>query len=439
MDLPNSAQANILIVDDSPANLRLLALMLSTHGHRVRIAEDGPRALESVRASQPDLIMLDVMMPQMNGFEVCMQLRADPATRYIPIIFISALDDTQAKVNAFTAGGVDYVSKPFQVEEVLARVETHLAVGELRKRLQAANDALAKANAELEQRVAEHTAKVVALNSADQRFVPLELLELLRKPSIGEVQLGDHVQRDMTILCLALQSFAARTEHLTTKSMFDLVNSYLGKVVPVIRQQHGVVDKYQDAGLRALFADNGVEALKAAVTIQRMVVDYNQQLEHDKAAPIAVGIGVHTGLVRLGVIGDDHQLQGTVISEAANVAARLEALCEVYGARIIASGPTLERLPDPAGYQYRFLDRVQVRGEEMPVAVYEIFDAEDPAAVELKNKTRDEFEQGVLLYYSGDLDQACNHMNRVLEQNPNDQAAKCYLRRTVHAMEDSIG
>ncbi len=323
------------------------------------------------------------------------------------------------------------------MEEVLARVETHLAVGELRKRLQAANDALAKANAELEQRMAEHTAKLVALNSADQRFVPLELLELLRKPSIGEVCLGDHLQRDMTILCLAIEAFSARAEHMTTQVVFDLVNSFLGKVVPVIRQQQGVVDQYQDAGLRSLFSENGVEALAAAVAIQRAIADYNQQLARERVAPIAVGVGLHTGAVKLGVVGDDQQLQGTVISEAANLAAHLEGLCEVYGAQIIASGPTLERLPDPAGYQYRFLDRVQLRGEEMPLAVYEVFDAEDPAMVELKCKTRDEFEQGVLLYYSGDLEQACNYINRVLEQNPKDQAARCYLRRTVHAMQDS--
>jgi sigma-B regulation protein RsbU (phosphoserine phosphatase) len=132
-------KGNILIVDDTPANLRLLAQMLAERGYRVRPVPDGSLALEATRAEPPDLILLDIRMPEMNGYEVCERLKADAQTRDIPIIFISALDATQDKVRAFSVGGVDYVTKPFQVEEVLARVETHLALRKLQKQLQEAN------------------------------------------------------------------------------------------------------------------------------------------------------------------------------------------------------------------------------------------------------------------------------------------------------------
>ncbi|MGC9400090.1 MAG: sensor histidine kinase [Anaerolineae bacterium] len=131
-----SRQRNILIVDDTPANLRLLSGMLSERGYKVRSVINGAMALTAARAAPPDLILLDIRMPEMNGYEVCEALKADEHTADIPIIFISALDETQDKVRAFTAGGVDYVTKPFQFEEVLARVETHLALRDLRRELE---------------------------------------------------------------------------------------------------------------------------------------------------------------------------------------------------------------------------------------------------------------------------------------------------------------
>jgi PleD family two-component response regulator len=132
---PSIADGDILIVDDTPANLRLLSDMLVEQGYKVRLAPNGKLALMGAQAIPPDLILLDVMMPDLSGYEVCQQLKADRRTRDIPIIFISALGATQDKVNAFRAGGVDYVTKPFQAEEVLVRVETHLELRALQKQL----------------------------------------------------------------------------------------------------------------------------------------------------------------------------------------------------------------------------------------------------------------------------------------------------------------
>ena len=134
-----AVSGNILIVDDTPANLRLLSQMLAERGYGVRAVTSGARALASARAVPPDLVLLDIKMPGMNGYEVCEQLKADPLTRNIPVIFISALDEIQDKVQAFAVGGVDYVTKPFQFKEVLARTETHLSLRRLQKQLRDAN------------------------------------------------------------------------------------------------------------------------------------------------------------------------------------------------------------------------------------------------------------------------------------------------------------
>lgn len=131
----STIKGNILIVDDTPANLRLLSNMLTEQEYKVRAVVNGQMALTTTRAIPPDLILLDINMPGMNGYEVCQRLKTDEATRAIPIIFISALDEVQDKVKAFTVGGVDYITKPFQFEEVLARVETHLSLCRLQKEL----------------------------------------------------------------------------------------------------------------------------------------------------------------------------------------------------------------------------------------------------------------------------------------------------------------
>jgi sigma-B regulation protein RsbU (phosphoserine phosphatase) len=142
---PGTARSNgnILIVDDTPVNLRLLSQMLAEQGYHVRPVPNGPLALAAARAEPPDLILLDIRMPEMDGYQVCERLKADAQTRDIPIIFVSALDATQDKVKAFSAGGVDYVTKPFRTEEVLARVGTHLALRALHEQLLEANARMA--------------------------------------------------------------------------------------------------------------------------------------------------------------------------------------------------------------------------------------------------------------------------------------------------------
>ncbi len=138
--------ANILIVDDTPANLHVLTSMLSQAGYRPRPTPSGALALGAAQSERPDLVLLDIRMPDMDGYEVCRRLKADERLREVPVIFLSALADAADKLEAFRAGGVDYITKPFQVEEVKARVETHLRIGALQRELETSNRDLAGAN-----------------------------------------------------------------------------------------------------------------------------------------------------------------------------------------------------------------------------------------------------------------------------------------------------
>lgn len=168
----NANQVDILVVDDTPENLRLLATMLERQGYSVRKAINGQMALTAVKALHPDLILLDIMMPEMDGYEVCQTLKQQAETQEIPVIFLSALDDAFDKVRAFKAGGSDYITKPFHIEEVMARVRHHLA-------LRLANLKVNELNAQLEARVQERTRQLEAAN--------VKLLHLALRDSLTEL------------------------------------------------------------------------------------------------------------------------------------------------------------------------------------------------------------------------------------------------------------
>ena len=178
MDSPEDdvTKADILVVDDILANLRVLFQMLSDQSYKVRGAPNGSMALTAVRSAPPDLILLDINMPKMDGYEVCLRLKAEPESREIPVIFISALDEPLDKVKAFGVGGVDYITKPFQIEEVLARIETHLSIRNLQKELQEANE-------HLERRVEERTRELhLRLQELEARDELLRHLLSLQDP-----------------------------------------------------------------------------------------------------------------------------------------------------------------------------------------------------------------------------------------------------------------
>ena len=152
---------NLLIVDDNPTNLSILFEYLDNYGFKVFVALDGETAIEQLKYTQPDIILLDVMMPGIDGFETCNRLKANPVTQDIPVIFLTALSETVDKVQGFKIGAVDYITKPIQSEEVLSRIQTHLTIRNLQKKLQEKNEELARLNKNLETLVEAKTKQII--------------------------------------------------------------------------------------------------------------------------------------------------------------------------------------------------------------------------------------------------------------------------------------
>jgi len=230
----------ILIVDDTPANLRLLSAMLTDHGFRVRPARNGELALMSAQAAPPDLILLDIRMPDLNGYEVCEQLKTDPRTRDIPVIFISALDRTEDKVKAFTYGGVDYITKPFQVEEVLARVNTHLTLYSLQQQFLTANLQLKKTNERLQAEIEKRIQIEVILQKYATTDALTNLLNRRHFFNLAEKELvrAKRYQLHFSLLLIDIDNFKTVNDNLG-----HLIGDHILQVVAeCIRQNSREVD-----------------------------------------------------------------------------------------------------------------------------------------------------------------------------------------------------
>jgi PleD family two-component response regulator len=201
----NEKKLRVLVVDDVKENISALNRMLRPY-YTIMAAETGEKALSlSQSDNPPDIILLDVMMPEMDGFEICTRLKADPRTEDIPIIFLSGLHETENKVKGLELGAVDYVSKPFEPEEVIARLATHLTICFLKKNL-------AKKN---EERVRARRADLVELNTAYERFVPREFLSLLNKESMLDIKLGAQIRKEMTVMFGDVRGWTSLSEGMT--------------------------------------------------------------------------------------------------------------------------------------------------------------------------------------------------------------------------------
>ncbi len=428
----------ILLVDDNPTNLQLLFETLDGRGFKLLVAKDGNSALAIARKVRPNLILLDIMMPEIDGYEVCRQLKADPALAEIPVIFLSALTDTKDKVQGLDMGAVDYITKPFQPDEVIARVNTHLTVYRLKKALDEKNKELQEANDYLEERVKIRTAQLVQLNTAYQRFVPREFLSLLKKESILDVKLGDQTAQQMTVLFSDIRGWTTLSEEMTAQESFNFINAFLNRVSPVINAHCGFIDNFQGDGLMALFPETADDGVQAAIAMHAAVSEYNNDRRKKGFQPIGIGVGLHIGDLMLGIIGHEERMQGTVVADAVNLASRLEGLTRVYGSSISISEPTLSQLKDPDRYKHRFVDKVQVKGKKDPVSVHEVFDSDPPEVIELKEQTKNDFEQGLRLYYDRKFSEASVQFNRVLEKHPGDRAARIYLKRSANYMVNGV-
>ena len=273
-------------------------------------------------------------------------------------------------------------------------------------------------------------------NQAYSRFVPNDFLNHLDKKSIIEVQLGDHVKRNMSVMFSDIRNFTEMSEIMSPEENFTFVNTVLNKIGPIIRENNGFIDKYIGDSIMALFPQNPDDAIQAGVTMLRTLASYNKERQEQGLQVIKIGIGINTGELMLGTIGEHGRMEGTVISDAVNVASRLETLTKLYGSSLLISEHSFYRLRQPHSSTFRILDIVTVKGKKKSLTIFEVLDGEARESREKKIKTKELFEEGVFLYQKNDLPQVIKIMRLVLKEHPEDKAAALYIERCLHCIPD---
>ena len=268
----------------------------------------------------------------------------------------------------------------------------------------------------------------VRLTEAYQRFVPEQLLSNLEKKSILDVQLGDQVQKEMSILFSDIRSFTTLSESMSPEENFRFINSYLGRMGPLVRDNHGYIDKYIGDAIMALFDRSADDAVLTSVKMMEELREYNEGRLRAGYDPICIGIGINTGTMMFGTLGEADRMEGSVISDAVNLAARLEGLTKLYKTPMLISEATRNKL-SPDTFQIRLIDKVAVKGKEDAVMIYEVLDAENPKERDAKLATLETFSTGYELYQNQQFEKAQVQFQACLEQTPKDRVTELYVER----------
>jgi class 3 adenylate cyclase len=354
----NEFIADILIVDDKLENIRFLSSFLSKQGYQVRKAINGQAALMAARTVSPDLILLDINMPGMGGYEVCEKLKQEPQTSSIPIIFLSAGDDIDDKIRAFQVGGVDYITKPFQLEEALVRIQTHLKVQSLQKKLLFRNEELQQTVTALQKTQAALEASEAALQESQEQserlllnILPLSIAERLKQDTSA---IAEHFD-DVTILFADIVGFTSLSTRIQPAELVNLLNGIFSNF-DELTEKHGL-EKIKTIG-DAYMVVGGLPVSKPdhAEAVAQMALDMQGAIAHFQAKyseQLQIRIGINTGSVVAGVIGTKKFIYD-LWGDAVNVASRMES-SGVPG-KIQVTEATYERLKE----RYKFEKRGQV-------------------------------------------------------------------------------
>lgn len=269
---------------------------------------------------------------------------------------------------------------------------------------------------------------LVRLNSAFGRFVPHDFLNILEKKNILEIELGDHVKEEMTVLFSDIRGFTSLSESMTPEDNFRFINSYLGTMGPIVRDHKGFIDKFIGDAIMALFRNESENAVDAAVEMLKGLDKYNREHRSGRSK-IKIGIGLHRGEMMLGTIGENNRMEGTVISDSVNLAARIESMTKMYGVSLLISEKVYESLEKKNKYLIRKVDTVIVKGKEKPVTVYEVFNSDTTELRNQKKKLRQSFEEAIDLYYAQDYSAAKKIFEAHLKELSEDRVAAIHLER----------
>ena len=319
-----STHGTLLLVDDLPQNIRLLEAVLAPRGYAIVKAESGREALEKVTAEPVDLVLLDILMPEMDGYAVCRALREDPATRYLPVVMVTASGD-QEKVAAIEAGADDFITKPFDQAELVARVSSLLRIKRYHDTIEAQAAELAEWNRELERRVTEQVEQLERLGRL-RRFLSPQVAELV--VSSGDDSILESHRREITVVFCDLRGFTAFAETVEPEDVMVVLAEFHGAVGDLVHRFEGTLERFTGDGVVVFFndpipcEDAPQRAMRMAVAIRSRVGQLAEGWRR-KGYDIELGIGIAQGHATLGRIGHEGRFDYTAIGNVTNLAARL--------------------------------------------------------------------------------------------------------------------
>ena len=314
----------ILVVDDDQVNCRIVAEVLREQGHEVFFAADGEEALERVRADRPDLVISDVVMPKLDGYEVCRRLREDPATALLPIVLLSALDPQTERVTSIDAGADDFLVKPVIWLELLARVRSLLRAKFLQDAVSRQALALREANRRLEDRVREQGDAVAQLDRMKRFFPPMVAEAIVT----GGADILKPHRRRINAVFVDLRGFTAFTDRADPEEVLELLRAYHSAVGKLVDHYGGTLEHFAGDGMLIFFNDP-VPIERPAECAVRMAVEALAAFEpiakawREQGQEVGLGIGISQGAATMGLIGFENRLEYAAIGNVPNLAARL--------------------------------------------------------------------------------------------------------------------
>lgn len=345
-----SRPPRILAVDDNKQNLDILQKTLTAANYEVITAADGPTALRHIDSDSSDLVLLDVMMPGMSGYEVCERIRANETTRLLPVVMLTSLSDVADRIRGIEAGADDFLTKPYNREELLTRVKSLLRIKTLYDEIETKNR---------------------LLRTLFGRYVSEEVAaEIVADPG-RHLKLGGD-KREITVLFGDLRGFTPLAEQLDPQDVVDILNVYLTHVIDTVFAFGGTLDKFRGDGVMAFFGapirreDDASNAVRCALAMQEGL----KRITFAKFPDLRLnmGIGINTGIVIAGNIGSERRTDYTVIGDEVNVAQRFES--NAGPGQILMTGSTYERVKDTV--QVRDLGLLRVAGKQEGIVAYDV-------------------------------------------------------------------
>jgi len=362
--------ARILIADDNPANVDILTARLERQGYEIVAATDGEQALETARTSLPDLILLDVMMPKMDGFQVCRAIKEDASLPFMPIILVTAKAESKDVVAGLDSGGDEYLTKPVDQAALLARVRSILRIKELHDTVEAQSAELAEWNRTLEQRVADQVVEIERIGRL-KRFLSPQIAELV--VAAGEDELLKSHRRDVTIVFCDLRGFTAFSEVAEPETVMHVLGDYHNALGHLVNEYDGTVEHFAGDGVMLIFnaplpcPDHVERAMRMAVTMRTRIAALAAGWRNE-GHQLGFGMGIAHGYATLGRIGFEGRFDYAAIGTIVNLAARLCDSAE--DGQILVSRPVYAATE--GSFQSEFVGRLSLKGFQSEIPAYNV-------------------------------------------------------------------